>query len=85
MTGLAGLFLAAFLAATPFPMQSEVVFLGLQAAGWPLMQLIIVASIGNTLGSVVTYACGRGIERFRHKSWFPLTPVVAASFMGALW
>ncbi len=74
MTGLAGLFFAAFLAATPFPMQSEVVFLALQAAGWPLMELIIVASIGNTLGSCVTYAFGRGIERFRHKSWFPLTP-----------
>lgn len=74
MTGLAGLFLAAFLAATPVPMQSELVFLGLQAAGWPLVQLIIVASIGNTLGSCVTYAFGRGIEQFRHKSWFPLTP-----------
>jgi membrane protein YqaA with SNARE-associated domain len=74
MTGLAGLFLAAFLAATPVPMQSEVVFLAMQATGWPLLHLIIVASVANTLGSCVTYAAGRGIERFRHKSWFPLTP-----------
>jgi membrane protein YqaA with SNARE-associated domain len=74
MTGLAGLFLAAFLAATPVPMQSEVVFLALQASGWPLMQLIIVASIANTLGSCVTYALGRGIEHYRDRSWFPLKP-----------
>jgi membrane protein YqaA with SNARE-associated domain len=74
MTGLAGLFLAAFLAATPVPMQSEVVFLALQSASWPALPLVLVASIANTLGSCVTYAIGRGAERFRNRRWFPLTP-----------
>lgn len=74
MTGLAGLALAAFLAATPVPMQSEVVFLALQAAGWPLLPLVLVASVANTLGSCVTYAIGRGAERFRGRPWFPLAP-----------
>lgn len=69
---LAGLFLAAFGAATILPFQSEVVFVGLQLAGTAsLAWLITVASIGNTLGAVVNYVIGRSIERFRHRRWFP--------------
>jgi membrane protein YqaA with SNARE-associated domain len=82
MTGLAGLFLAAFLAATPAPLPSEPVFLALQAAGWPLLWLIIVASVGNTLGSCVTYALGRGAERLKHHRWFPLTPAALSRAQG---
>jgi membrane protein YqaA with SNARE-associated domain len=82
MTGLAGLFLAAFLAATPAPLPSEPVFLALQAAGWPLLWLIIVASVGNTLGSCVTYALGRGAERLKHHRWFPLTPATLSRAQG---
>jgi membrane protein YqaA with SNARE-associated domain len=73
--GLGGLFLAAFLAATPVPFQSEIVFLALQAAAVaPPLALIAVASVGNTLGSVVTYAIGRGVRRFQARRWFPVTP-----------
>lgn len=71
---LAGLFAAAFGAATLLPFQSEVVFVALQAAGTvSLASILIVASVGNTLGSVVNYVMGRGIERFRHRRWFPVT------------
>jgi membrane protein YqaA with SNARE-associated domain len=70
---LAGLFAAAFGAATILPFQSEVVFVGLQVAGAiPLPTIIVVASIGNTLGAVVNYVMGRGIERFRTRRWFPV-------------
>jgi membrane protein YqaA with SNARE-associated domain len=67
-----GLFLAAFIAATLLPAQSETVLAGLliggrQSAG----ALIAVASIGNVLGSVVNWALGRLIERFRDRRWFP--------------
>jgi membrane protein YqaA with SNARE-associated domain len=82
MTGLIGLFLAAFLAATPVPMQSEVVFLALQAAGWPALLLVAVASVGNILGSCVTYAIGRGAETFRNRRWFPLTPAALVRAQG---
>ncbi len=82
MIGLSGLFLAAFLAATPIPMQSEVVFLALQAAGEPVLLLIAVASVGNVLGSCVTYAVGRGAESFRNRRWFPLTPAALARAQG---
>jgi membrane protein YqaA with SNARE-associated domain len=70
---LGGLFLAAFGAATILPFQSEVVFVGLQLAGTAsLTWLIVVASVGNTLGAVVNYVMGRGIERFRTRRWFPV-------------
>ncbi len=66
------LFLAAFGAATVLPFQSEVVFVAMQLAGeLPVFWLLVVASLGNTLGSVVNYWLGLGIERFRHKRWFP--------------
>ena len=74
LTGqLAGLFAAAFGAATILPFQSEVVFVALQVAGAvPVAWLVAVASVGNTLGAVVNYVMGRGIERFRHHRWFPV-------------
>ncbi len=69
----AGLFAAAFGAATILPFQSEVVFVALQVAGSAsVLALVVVASIGNTLGAVVNYVMGRGIERFRHRRWFPV-------------
>lgn len=71
---LLGLFLAALLAATPFPFQSELVFLGLQASGWETFGLVVVASIGNTIGSCVTYALGRWLADQRDHRWFPLKP-----------
>ena len=82
MIPLAGLFLAAFLAATPVPFQSEVVFLGLQAAGWPVFSLIVVASVGNVLGSCVTYALGRGLGGLRDHPRFPIRPVQLARAEG---
>jgi membrane protein YqaA with SNARE-associated domain len=73
--GLGGLFLAAFLAATPILFQSEVMFIAAQAAALaPLWLLIVVASVGNTLGSCVTFIIGRQITRWQDKSWFPVTP-----------
>jgi membrane protein YqaA with SNARE-associated domain len=66
MAALGGLFSAAFLAATVLPAQSELVLAGLLAAGriepW---LLVAVASLGNTLGSVVNWGLGRGVERLR--------------------
>jgi membrane protein YqaA with SNARE-associated domain len=76
---LPGLFIAAFLAATPIPFQSEVVFLALlatdAAAVWAL---VAVASLGNILGSCLTYAVGRGLGGARAARWFPITPAQMA-------
>lgn len=73
MFALTGLFFAALLAASPIPFQSEVVFLALQTAGWPANVLVGVASVGNVLGSCVTYALGRWLGDQRNHRWFPLT------------
>ncbi|OCW58167.1 YqaA family protein [Hoeflea olei] len=71
----ASLFLSAFLAATLIPAQSESVLAGLiLAGGRPVLLLVAVASLGNILGSVLNWLIGRGVERFRGRSWFPASP-----------
>jgi len=70
-----GLFVAALLAATILPMQSEAVFAGLLLSGrYSPAWLLLVASLGNVLGSVVNWLLGRGIEHFRDRRWFPVKP-----------
>jgi len=69
-----GLFLAALVAATILPAQSEAVLAGLLATGnYSPPLLILVAGIGNVLGSVVNWLLGRGVERFRQARWFPVS------------
>ena len=74
ISALSGMFLAAFLAATPIPMQSELAFIALTASGWSIPALVIVASLGNILGSCVTYAAGRGLGGLGLWRWFRLPP-----------
>jgi len=70
-----GLFGAALMAATILPMQSEAVLSGLILAGrQPVSALLVVASLGNVLGSVINWVLGRSIERFRERRWFPASP-----------
>jgi membrane protein YqaA with SNARE-associated domain len=69
------LFLAAFVAATILPAQSELVLAGLLASGqYSPVVLVAVASVGNILGSVANWLLGRAIEHFRDQPWFPVTP-----------
>jgi len=71
----AGLFLAALMAATILPLQSEAALVALLVAGsQPAWLLVAVAGLGNVLGSVINWLIGRGIERFRDRPWFPVKP-----------
>jgi len=70
----AGLFLAALAAATILPMQSEAALVGLLLTGYSPFWLIVVASVGNVLGSVVNWYLGRGIVHFQDRRWFPVGP-----------
>ncbi len=66
------LFLVAFGAATILPLGSEPVVAGLLAAGnlsW--LGVILVASVGNVLGSMCNWFLGRYITRFQNGRWFP--------------
>lgn len=47
--------------------------MGLQVAGYSPVLLVIVASIGNTLGAVVNWMLGRFVERFSNRRWFPVS------------
>ncbi|EQM66297.1 YqaA family protein [Pseudomonas tohonis] len=70
----ASLFLIAFGAATLLPLQSEAVLAGLLlAGGQPLWALLLVATLGNVLGSLVNWVLGRFLADFRHKKWFPVS------------
>ncbi|MEE4820701.1 YqaA family protein [Pseudomonas alliivorans] len=67
-----GLFMAALGAATLLPMQSETVLAGmLLSQAYPAAVLLLVATAGNVLGSVLNWLLGRSIIRLRHKRWFP--------------
>lgn len=69
--GYWGMLIAAFLAASILPFSSEVVMLGLLAAGVSPWPLIIYGTIGNVAGSMFNYGIGRmgrlsWIEKYLH-------------------
>lgn len=71
---LIGLFISAFTAATLLPGGSEAVLIGLAALSThSIATLLIVASVGNTLGSVVNYALGRLALHYQDRRWFPIS------------
>lgn len=70
-----GLFLSALIAATILPMQSEAVLVGLMVSGhYSTALLLLVATLGNVLGSLINWLLGRFIERYRDRPWFPVSP-----------
>ncbi|WP_339486810.1 YqaA family protein [Pseudomonas sp. EL_65y_Pfl2_R95] len=69
------LFLAAFGAATLLPLQSEALLVGLLLSqDYSVGLLLIAASMGNILGSVINWWLGRYIEHFSQRRWFPVSP-----------
>lgn len=64
------LFSSAFLAATILPFYSEVILFALLRAGGEPVVLVIIATLGNTLGAVVNWLLGRYLLHFRHRRWF---------------
>ncbi len=76
---LAGLFLAAFVAATLIPAQSEVVLVALiLAGGHPLWLLLAVATAGNVLGSLAMWGLGRLMRDGAAWRWSPVSPAALA-------
>lgn len=75
MLALLGLFSAAFFAATLIPAQSEAVLVGLLLAEThPVWLLLLFATTGNVLGSLVNWLLGRYLGHFSGKRWFPASP-----------
>ena len=66
------LFAISFLAATILPFSSELTLAGLIAtSNYDNLLLLIVASFGNVLGSVVNWALGFYSRKLTTKKWFP--------------
>lgn len=69
--GYWGMLIAAFLAGSFVPFNSELVMLGLYAAGLSGPELVVYGTIGNSAGSMFNYFIGRlgkleWIERYLH-------------------
>ena len=70
-----GLFLSAFLSATLLPGSSEALLTGLVVSGQGEPWLLLAAAVmGNVLGSLVNWICGRFLAAFRDRKWFPVSP-----------
>ena len=66
------LFIISFLAATILPFSSELTLAGLIAtSSYDNLLLLIVASLGNILGSVVNWILGFYSRNLSKKGWFP--------------
>lgn len=68
-------FTSAFLAATVLPAASELVLAGTASVeGADILALLVAASVGNTLGSVLNWVLGRFLLVWRDRRWFPISP-----------
>lgn len=77
VTVLAGLFLTALIAGSFLPLQSEAVLTTLLVGSdYAPILLISIASLGNTIGALINWLLGRGVERFRDRRWFPASPAM---------
>jgi len=74
LAAYAGLFLSAFTSATLLPGSSEAALLALLSTGrGEATSLVIVATVGNVLGSSINWILGRFFSSFRDRRWFPVT------------
>ena len=70
MISYLALFGSAFLAATILPFYSEVLLYALLRQGFDPLMLVIVATLGNTLGAVVNWILGLYLLHFQDRRWF---------------
>jgi len=75
--GLAGLFMASFLAATVLPFSSEAVLAAMAMGSWSSLALWLSASLGNTLGGLSSYGLGRLGDMDRIARWLRTDPTKA--------
>ncbi|MDR5902507.1 MULTISPECIES: YqaA family protein [Halomonas] len=68
------LFLVALASATLLPGGSEAWLARLWCLEQPALTLWAVATLGNTLGSLVNVALGRYARHFQGRRWFPASP-----------
>lgn len=72
--GYIGLFLGSFLAATIFPLSSDVLFVGMLMSGGDVVITITVATLGNWLGGLTGYWLGWLGKLEWLERWFRVKP-----------
>ncbi len=69
---LGGLFASAFLSATLLPGTSEAALVAVMTLGTAgAVVAVLVATLGNTMGSIVNWGMGRFASQYRDRKWFP--------------
>jgi membrane protein YqaA with SNARE-associated domain len=77
------LFLISLGAATILPFGSEPAVIGLLAGGTlPWQGIVLVASLGNILGSIINWLLGRSFTHFQDRRWFPVSQKSMARAQG---
>lgn len=71
--GYTGLFLSAYLAATILPLSSELVLTGLLLNGLSPVKLLMIATVGNVLGSLTNYYLGLLASKTVIQKWLRMT------------
>jgi len=67
------LFFSALISSTLFPGGSEALLLYRLNEGGDALLLVLIATIGNVLGSLITYAMGRLGNAAIHKNWLRIS------------
>ena len=88
--GYWGMLIAGFLSGSIFPLSSEAVLLGLDAAGLHPIPLVVYGSIGNIAGSLLNYRIGRmgrldWIEKYLHVKMESIDKAVRFMNGGGAW
>jgi len=68
------LFFSALISSTLFPGGSEALLLYRLNDGGDVMSLVLIATAGNVVGSLITYAMGRLGNEAMHKKWLRISP-----------
>jgi membrane protein YqaA with SNARE-associated domain len=77
--GLGALFLAALVAATLLPAQSELMLTAMLLTDrWEPVVLVAIATAGNVAGSTVNWLIGRFLSDRRDARWFPVPAAALA-------
>lgn len=68
------LFISGVTSATLLPGSSEIVLVAMlsQGVGDPIL-LVMIATVGNVLGSLINWICGRYLITFMGRWWFPVS------------
>jgi len=76
--GYVGLFVISFVAATLAPLGSELFVSAMVIGGYNRWSVLLVATAGNSLGSLFTYYVGKWGGDFLFSRWVPLEPTKLA-------